>query len=106
VYHNYITSTGAVPDDRSGSEEERGGSLHLRLLAPIQPGQAPEAGLNSRGGRGCEGGHRLLKFDVCWDAALCAVSAGGFFSVWDGARKTNVWHGARKTNDWSPVLSA
>jgi hypothetical protein len=46
---------------------------------------------------GCEGGGRLLKFDVCWDAAVCAVSAGGFFSVWDGVRKTN---------DRRPVLSA
>jgi hypothetical protein len=53
--------------------------------------------LNCNGERGCEGGGRLLKFDVCWDAAVCAVSAGGFFSVWDGVRKTN---GQR------PVLSA
>ena len=37
---------------------------------------------------GCEGGVRLLKFDVCWDAAVCAVSAGGFFSVWNGVRET------------------
>jgi hypothetical protein len=42
------------------------------------------------GAKGCEGGERLLKFDVCWDAAVCAVSAGGFFSVWDGVRKANV----------------
>ena len=32
-------------------------------------------------GGGCSGGGRLLKFNVCWDAAVCAVSAGGFFSV-------------------------
>ena len=49
---------------------------------------------------GCEGGERLLKFLVCWDAAVCAVSAGGFLSVWNGVRKTNVWYSVRKTNDW------
>jgi hypothetical protein len=27
------------------------------------------------------GGARLLKFAVCWDAAVCAVSADGFFDV-------------------------
>jgi hypothetical protein len=27
------------------------------------------------------GGVRLLKFYVCWDAAVCAVSVGGFFNV-------------------------
>jgi hypothetical protein len=27
------------------------------------------------------GGVRLLKFCVCWDAAVCPISAGGFFSV-------------------------
>jgi hypothetical protein len=32
-------------------------------------------------GQGCEGGVRLLKFHVCWDAAVCAVSVGGFFNV-------------------------
>src|SRR5439155_5002151 len=37
--------------------------------------------------RGCEGDGRLLKFNVCRDAAVCAVSAGGFFSVWDDVRK-------------------
>src|SRR2546421_671151 len=41
------------------------------------------------GGKGCEGGERLLKFVVCWDAAVCAVSAGGFFSVWEGVRKAD-----------------
>ena len=51
-------------------------------------------------GGGCEAGVRLLKFLVCWDAAVCAVSAGGFLSVWNGVRKTNVWNGIRKTNDW------
>ena len=40
-------------------------------------------------GKGCEGGERLLKFVVCWDAAVCAVSAGGFFSVWEGVRKAD-----------------
>ncbi len=33
-----------------------------------------------RGG-GCEGGAPLLKFIVYWDAAVCAVSAGGFLYV-------------------------
>src|SRR2546429_6227786 len=33
--------------------------------------------------QGCEAHGRLLKFSVCWDAAVCAVSVGGFFSVWD-----------------------
>src|SRR4029077_14340177 len=28
------------------------------------------------------------KLHVCRDAAVCAVSAGGFFSVWNGVRKT------------------
>ena len=40
-------------------------------------------------GGGCSGGGRLLKFNVCWDAAVCAVSAGGFFSVWEGVRKAD-----------------
>jgi hypothetical protein len=57
VYRNYKTSTAG----RSASKGERGGSLHLRLLAPIQPGQAPQAGLSSRGGRGCEGGPAAAK---------------------------------------------
>jgi len=46
---------------------------------------------------GCERGGRLLKFNVCWDPAVCAVSAGGFFSVWKAVRKGN---------GWRPVLSA
>jgi hypothetical protein len=54
-------------------------------------------------GGGCEGGVRLLKFLVCWDAAVCAVNAGGFFYVWNGVRKTNDWNGVRKTNDWNGV---
>ena len=64
------------------------------------------AAVGAVGDEVARGGQRLLKFDVCWDAAVWAVSAGGFFSVWDGVRKTNVWHGARKTSDWRPVLSA
>src|SRR5882672_10549899 len=32
-------------------------------------------------GGGCEGGAPLLKFHVCWDAAVCAVSADGFLYV-------------------------
>jgi hypothetical protein len=43
-----------------------------------------------RPGGGCEGGGWLLKFCVCWDAAVCAISAGGFFSVWNGVRNANV----------------
>ena len=54
----------------------------------------------------CEGDGRLLKFVVCWDAAVCAVSAGGFFSVWDCARKTDVRDGVRKASGWRSVLSA
>jgi len=46
-------------------------------------------------GGGCSGGGRLLKFNVCWDAAVCAVSAGGFFSVGKAFRKRR-----------RPVLSA
>jgi hypothetical protein len=39
------------------------------------------AGRRSFAGGGCEGGAPLLKFLVCWDAAVCAVSAGGFLYV-------------------------
>ena len=46
---------------------------------------------------GCEGRGRLLKFLVCRDAAVYAVSADGFFSVWNSVRGAN---------DWRPVLSA
>jgi hypothetical protein len=49
-------------------------------------------------GGGCEGDVWLLKFCVCWDAAVCAISVGGFFNVWDGVRKTNDWNGLRKAN--------
>lgn len=38
---------------------------------------------------GCEGDKRLLKFDVCWDAAVCAVNAGGFFCALHGVREAN-----------------
>ncbi len=51
---------------------------------------------------GCEWAVPLLKFDVCWDTAVCAVSAGGFFCVLNGVRKANVSDGVRKTNDWRP----
>src|SRR5260370_5391570 len=55
---------------------------------------------------GCERRVPLLKLHVCWDAAVCAVSAGGFFSVWDGARKTDVRDGVSKASGWRPVFSA
>src|SRR5258708_17848082 len=63
----------------------------------LQPRSAPTNCWRTQLGRGCEGDGWLLKFNVCWDAAVCAVSAGGFFSVWDDVRKAN----ARR-----PVLSA
>jgi len=66
--------------------------------------QQPSGGRTGSGG--CEGGGRLLKFDVCWDAAVCAVSAGGFFSVWDGVRKRAFEMAFVKTNGRRPVLSA
>ena len=47
-------------------------------------------GRSSFAGGGCERGAPLLKFLVCWDAAVCAVSAGGFLYVWRDVRKTGV----------------
>jgi len=35
----------------------------------------------------CEGHGRLLRFSVCWDAAVCALCADGFFCVLLGVRK-------------------
>jgi len=32
--------------------------------------------------RGCERGKRLLKFEIRWNAAVCAGGAGGFLPVW------------------------
>jgi hypothetical protein len=57
-----------------------------------------------RPGESCEGSGRLLKFVVCRDAAVCAVSAGGCFSVWDGARKADARDGVCNTSCWRPVL--
>src|SRR6266403_2352062 len=64
-----------------------GNSPYLRLRGksfPRPSRRVPErveqAEAASPGG-GCEGGAPLLKFLVCWDAAVCAVSAGGFLYV-------------------------
>src|SRR6266403_900533 len=72
-----------------------GNSPYLRLRGksfPRPSRRVPErveqAEAASPGG-GCEGGAPLLKFLVCWDAAVCAVSAGGFLYVWNDVRKTN-----------------
>src|SRR6476660_4965674 len=43
------------------------------------PARQAGAGRKELSGGGCEGDAPLLKFLVCWDAAVCAVSAGGFF---------------------------
>ena len=51
------------------------------------PRSAPTSLPRRQSGGGCSGGGRLLKFNVCWDAAVCAVSADGFFSVGMAFRK-------------------
>jgi len=66
---------------------------YLRTL--VHQRRAPTSLPRRQSGGGCSGGGRLLKFNVCWDAAVCAVSAGGFFSVGKAFRKRR-----------RPVLSA
>jgi len=37
------------------------------------------------------GWRSAAKICVCWDAAVCAVSVGGFFSVWSNLRMAKGW---------------
>jgi len=86
----YILSTNGSSTGGFRGTERAGVRCIFAPLALIQLGtRATRMPRKQYGGKGCEGGERLLKFDVCWDAAVCAVSAGGFFSVWDGVQKAN-----------------
>jgi dihydrolipoyl dehydrogenase len=78
----YITSTGANQKPLHRQRVCKFGAVTPQT-GLLQTRSAPGKVLAKRPRRGCEGDGRLLKFSVCWDAAVCAVSAGGFFSVWD-----------------------
>jgi hypothetical protein len=76
-----VTGTGAAPF-RPAAE----GILFIFVTWPSfqeaeSAGAFPLPGKADGASQSCEGGVRLLKFHVCWDAAVCAVSADGFFNV-------------------------